>query len=51
MVTGIDRLGRNIVEVMQTVNELADKQIALRSLRESIDSTIQTQLKVRHPRR
>lgn len=39
VVTGIDRLGRNIVEVMQTVNELAAKQVTLRSLREAIDST------------
>lgn len=39
VVTGIDRLGRDAAEVMLTVKELWDKGIAIRSLREGIDTS------------
>lgn len=39
VVTGIDRLGRSASEVMMTVKELWDKGIAIRSLREGIDTS------------
>ena len=39
IVTGIDRLGRDAAEVMLTIKELRDKDIAIRSLREGIDTT------------
>jgi DNA invertase Pin-like site-specific DNA recombinase len=39
VVVGIDRLGRNAAEVMATIRELRDREIALRSLREGIDTS------------
>jgi DNA invertase Pin-like site-specific DNA recombinase len=39
VVVGIDRLGRNAAEVMLTVRDLAEQGIALRSLREGIDTS------------
>ena len=42
MVVGIDRLGRSAAEVMVTIRELREKDIALRSLREGIDTSIAT---------
>src|SRR5258708_782927 len=39
VVVGIDRLGRNAAEVMTTIRELRDREIALRSLREGIDTS------------
>lgn len=39
IVTGIDRLGRDAAEVMMTIKELRDKDIAIRSLREGIDTS------------
>lgn len=39
IVTGIDRLGRDCAEVMLTVKELWDNRIAIRSLREGIDTS------------
>ncbi|ANE80148.1 resolvase [Mycobacterium adipatum] len=39
MVVGIDRLGRNAAEVMLTIRDLGKRGIALRSLREGIDTT------------
>lgn len=39
VVVGIDRLGRDAAEVMTTIKQLRDKDIALRSLREGIDTT------------
>jgi DNA invertase Pin-like site-specific DNA recombinase len=38
VVVGIDRLGRNASEVMLTIRELRDRDIAIRSLREGIDT-------------
>ncbi|GAB86549.1 recombinase family protein [Gordonia rubripertincta] len=38
VVVGIDRLGRNIREVMAITRELAKRRIGLRSLREGIDT-------------
>jgi hypothetical protein len=39
VVVGIDRLGRNAAEVMTTIRELGERGIALRSLREGIDTS------------
>ena len=39
VVAGIDRLGRDAAEVMTTVKELRDRDIAIRSLREGIDTS------------
>jgi DNA invertase Pin-like site-specific DNA recombinase len=39
VVVGIDRLGRNAVEVMVTIRELGERNIVLRSLREGIDTS------------
>ena len=39
VVVGIDRLGRNAAEVMQTIRELGERDIVLRSLREGIDTS------------
>jgi DNA invertase Pin-like site-specific DNA recombinase len=39
VVVGIDRLGRSAAEVMLTVKELWDNGIAIRSLREGIDTS------------
>lgn len=39
VVVGIDRLGRDAVEVMTTIRNLAERGIVLRSLREGIDSS------------
>jgi DNA invertase Pin-like site-specific DNA recombinase len=39
VVVGIDRLGRNGAEVMNTIRELRDRDIVLRSLREGIDTS------------
>lgn len=39
VVVGIDRLGRNAAEVMMTIRDLAEQGIALRSLREGIDTS------------
>src|SRR5664279_6137040 len=38
VVVGIDRLGRNAAEVMQTIRDLGERGIVLRSLREGIDT-------------
>ncbi|MEO9328809.1 recombinase family protein [Gordonia aurantiaca] len=38
VVVGIDRLGRNVREVMMIARELASRRIGLRSLREGIDT-------------
>ena len=38
VVVGIDRLGRNAVEVMTTIRELGERGIALRSFSEGIDT-------------
>ena len=35
---GIDRLVRNVAEVMTTIRELRDRDIVLKSLREGIDT-------------
>jgi DNA invertase Pin-like site-specific DNA recombinase len=39
VVVGFDRLGRDVAEVMATVNDLTERGIVIRSLREGIDST------------
>lgn len=39
VVVGIDRLGRNAAEVMLTIRDLGERGVALRSLREGIDTT------------
>lgn len=39
VVVGIDRLGRNAAEVMNTIRELGERDIVLRSLREGIDTS------------
>src|ERR1700687_2712390 len=39
VVVGIDRLGRNVAEVMTTIRELGQREIVLRSLREGIDTS------------
>lgn len=39
VVTGIDRLGRDAAEVMLTIRALREREIALRSIREGIDTT------------
>ena len=39
VVVGIDRLGRRAAEVMQTIRDLRDRNIVLRSLREGIDTS------------
>jgi DNA invertase Pin-like site-specific DNA recombinase len=39
VIVGIDRLGRNAAEVMMTIRDLAEQGIALRSLREGIDTS------------
>lgn len=39
VVVGIDRLGRNAAEVMQTIRDLGERDIVLRSLREGIDTS------------
>jgi DNA invertase Pin-like site-specific DNA recombinase len=39
VVVGIDRLGRNAVEVMTTIREPGERRIVLRSLREGIDTS------------
>lgn len=39
VVVGIDRLGRDAAEVMLTIRDLRERGIALRSLREGIDTT------------
>jgi DNA invertase Pin-like site-specific DNA recombinase len=39
VVVGIDRLGRNAAEVMTTIRDLGERGIALRSLREGIDTS------------
>lgn len=38
VVVGIDRLGRNVREVMEVANQMAGRRIGLRSLREGIDT-------------
>jgi DNA invertase Pin-like site-specific DNA recombinase len=38
VVVGIDRLGRSAAEVMVTIRELGERGIALRSIREGIDT-------------
>lgn len=38
VVVGIDRLGRNAAEVMQTIRDFGERGIVLRSLREGIDT-------------
>jgi hypothetical protein len=42
VVVGIDRLGRNAAEVMTTVRELGERGIVVRSLREGIDTVLET---------
>jgi DNA invertase Pin-like site-specific DNA recombinase len=42
VVVGIDRLRRNAAEVMNTIRELRDRDIVLRSLREGIDTSKST---------
>ena len=39
VVIGIDRLGRHAAEAMATSRELRDRDIALRSLRDGIDTS------------
>ena len=39
VVSGIDRLGRDAAEVMLTIRDLREREIALRSIREGIDTT------------
>jgi DNA invertase Pin-like site-specific DNA recombinase len=39
VVVGIDRLGRDCAEVMTTIRELRDRDIAIKSLREGIDTS------------
>lgn len=39
VVVGIDRLGRNAAEVTTTIRELGERNIALRSRREEIDTS------------
>jgi DNA invertase Pin-like site-specific DNA recombinase len=39
VVVGIDRLGRNAAEVMQTIRDLNERDIVLRSIREGIDTS------------
>jgi len=39
VVVGIDRLGRNAAEVMNTIRELGERDIVLLSLREGIDTS------------
>jgi DNA invertase Pin-like site-specific DNA recombinase len=39
VVVGIDRLGRNAAEVMQTIRDLGERNVVLRSLREGIDTS------------
>ncbi|MDL9936417.1 recombinase family protein [Gordonia sp. ABSL1-1] len=39
VVTGIDRLGRTVDEVLATTRELTRRDVAIRSLREGIDSS------------
>ncbi|MGH9087082.1 MAG: recombinase family protein [Acidimicrobiales bacterium] len=39
VVVGIDRLGRDCAEVMTTIRELRDQDIAIKSLREGIDTS------------
>lgn len=39
VVVGIDRLGRNAAEVMNTIRELGERGIVLRSIREGIDTS------------
>lgn len=39
VVTGIDRLGRSLIEVMTTIRDLGERGIVLRSLREGIDTS------------
>ncbi len=39
VVVGIDRLGRNAVEVMMTIRDFGERGIVLRSLREGIDTS------------
>jgi DNA invertase Pin-like site-specific DNA recombinase len=39
VVVGIDRLGRNAAEVMTTIQHFSQREIALRSLREGIDTS------------
>jgi DNA invertase Pin-like site-specific DNA recombinase len=38
----LDRLGRNLKELIETVNQLAERGIELRSLKENIDTTTPT---------
>ena len=42
VVVAIDRLGRSVREVAQTMQELEERGIALRSLRESVDTSTPT---------
>jgi DNA invertase Pin-like site-specific DNA recombinase len=42
VVTAIDRLGRSVVEVTQTLSDLCDRQIMLRALREGVDTSTPT---------
>ena len=42
VVAAIDRLGRSIAEVTRTIADLGDRRIALRALREGIDTAVPT---------
>ena len=42
VVTAIDRLGRSVAEVTRTITDLVDRRIALRALREGIDTATPT---------
>ena len=42
VVVGVDRLGRSVREVAATLHELAEKGVALRSLREGVDTSTPT---------
>ena len=42
VVTAIDRLGRSVAEVTRTIAELGERRIALRALREGIDTATST---------
>ena len=42
VVTAIDRLGRSVREVAQTMHELAEAGVSLRSLREAVDTATPT---------
>ena len=42
VVTGIDRLGRSVAEVMTTIKDLLDRGIIIKTLREGVDSSTPT---------